>query len=273
MPKAAINGVQIYYESYGKGFPLILAYGIGCSTKLWKDQVADLSKKHRLILWDPRGQGQSESPQDPTKYSIPISAEDLLGLMDLLDIPKAYVGGNSLGAGVATVFTLKHPERVEALLLFNSATCSGLPVRSELRPAWEKHIEIALTKGMQPIVDDLASHPDVWVTAKLDPIEMKGVKRDFRGLDPVAYASCVRAILENPLRSEQLSSITIPTLVLSAEHDPALPLMKVVAEKISDATFVEIKGAGHLSNLDDPQAFNLSVVRFLEKVGRQRQQK
>ena len=270
MPRATINGVQIYYETHGTGFPLILAFGIGCSTRLWKDQIAELSRRHRLILWDPRGQGQSESPQDPAKYSIPISAEDLLGLMDTLQISKAYVGGNSLGAGVATVFTLKHPERVAALLLFNSATCSGLPVRSELKPAWEKHIEIALTRGMQPIVEDLASHPDVWVTAKADPVEMKGIKKEFLRLDPIAYASSVRAILENPLRSEQLSGITVPTLVLSAEHDPALPLMRTVAEKIPNATFVEIKGAGHLSNLDEPETFNLNVVKFLEKVDRLR---
>src|SRR5688572_4559411 len=87
MPKAVINGVQIYYEVHGEGFPLILSWGVGGSTRLWQMQVPALSKKYRLILWDPRGHGQSESPQDPAKYSIPISASDLLGLMDHLELP------------------------------------------------------------------------------------------------------------------------------------------------------------------------------------------
>ena len=268
MPKAKINGVQIYYEQHGSGFPLVLSWGVGGSTRLWTSQVAALSKKYRLILWDPRGHGQSDSPHDREQYSIPISAEDLRGLLVTLDVGKAYVGGHSLGAGVATVFTLNHPERVEALLLFNSATSSGLPVRPELRATWEKHIEVALSKGMQPIVDDFASHPDIWVTVKLDPKEVRGVKADYLALDPVGYANSVRTILENPHRAERLAAIKVPTLVLTGEHDPALPLMKVIAEKVPDATFVEMKGAGHLANLDDPEAFNQHVLDFLRNVGR-----
>jgi pimeloyl-ACP methyl ester carboxylesterase len=189
-----INGVQIYYESHGHGFPLILNWGVGGSTKLWQFQVPELSSKYRLILWDPRGHGQSDSPHDSSKYSIRISAEDLLGLMDLLNLPKAYVGGHSLGGGVSTVFTLNYPERVEALLIFNSATASGLPVRPELKATWEAHIELALTKGMAPIVEDFASHPDVWVTVKLDPNEVRGLKADYLALDPVGYANSVRTI-------------------------------------------------------------------------------
>jgi len=270
MPKITINGVEIYYESHGEGFPLILSWGVGGSTKLWHPQVAQLSKKYRLILWDPRGHGQSESPHDPAKYSIPISAEDLMGLMDALNIAKGYVGGHSLGAGVSTVFTLNHPERVEALLLFNSATSSGLPARPELKATWEKHIETALTKGMQPIVDDFASHPDIWVTVKLDPKDVRGVKADYLALDPVGYANSVRTILDNPHRADRLPGIKVPTLVLTGEHDPALPLMKVIAEKIPDATFVEMKGTGHLSNLDDPEIFCRLVLEFLERVDRRR---
>jgi 2-succinyl-6-hydroxy-2,4-cyclohexadiene-1-carboxylate synthase len=270
MPNATIGGVQIYYESHGEGFPLILSWGVGGSTRLWRSQVSELSRKHRLILWDPRGHGQSDSPHDPSKYSIPISARDLRGLMDALGIRKAYVGGHSLGAGVATAFTLEHPEHVEGLLLFNSATSSGLPVRPELKATWERHIELALSKGMQPIVDEFASHPDIWVTVKLDPKDVRGLKADYLALDPVGYANSVRTILENPHRAENLPRIKVPTLVLTGEHDPALPLMKVIAENVPGAVFVEMKGTGHLSNLDDPAAFSEHVLSFLDAVGRRR---
>src|SRR5688572_3010148 len=270
MPKVVINGVQIYYEVHGEGFPLVLSWGVGGSTRLWQLQVPALSKKYRLILWDPRGHGQSDSPQDPAKYSIPISAGDLLGLLDHLELPKAYVGGHSLGAGVSTVFTLSHPERVEALLIINSATSSGLPVRPELKETWEKHIEVALTRGMQPIVDEFAMHPDIWVTVKLDPENVRGVKADYLALDPVGYANSVRTILENPHRAEQLSKIKVPTLLLTGEHDPAAPLMKKAAEKIRDAQYLEMPGTGHLSNLDDPEEFSRHLLAFLEQADRRR---
>lgn len=266
MPKVLLNGVHIYYESHGEGFPLVLSYGVGGSTVLWREQIPGLSTKYQLILWDARGHGQSDSPHDPSKYGIPISAEDLHALMDTLGIAKAYVGGHSLGAGVATVFALKYPERVEALLLFNSATASGLPVRPELKVEWEKHIELALSKGMPAVVDEFAHHPDAWVTAKLDPVELRGLRKVALALDPQGYAFSVKSILDNPLRSEQLSSIRVPTLVLTAEHDPARPLMQRIAQQIPRSTFVDMKGVGHLASLDDPQGFTRHVLEFLERI-------
>ena len=68
MPKVMMNGVGIYYESHGSGFPLILTYGLGGNTGKWKPQIPELSKAHRLILWDPRGHGQSESPPQQNQY-------------------------------------------------------------------------------------------------------------------------------------------------------------------------------------------------------------
>lgn len=272
MPKVSINGVRIYYEIHGEGFPLILAWGVGGSTRLWQPQIAALSKKYRLILWDPRGHGQTDSPPEPEKYSIAISADDLLGLMDHLEIERAYVGGHSLGAGVSTVFTLAHPERVAALLIFNSATSSGLPVTPELRATWERHIELALSQGMQLIVDEFADHPDIWVTVRLDPEHVRGVKADYLALDPVGYANSVRTILENALQAEQLKEIQAPTLFLTGNHDPAMPLMREALEKVPNAELIVIDGTGHLTNLDDPEAFNSHLLAFLERVDGQRRQ-
>ena len=266
MPKLTVDGVAIHYETHGSGFPLILAWGVGGSTFLWRPQIAAFSEKYRLILWDPRGHGQSDSPPEPEKYSIPISAGDLLALMDHLGIEKAHIGGHSLGAGVSTVFALAHPERLESLLLINSATCSGLPVTPALRTTWERHIELALTRGMQPIVDEFADHPDVWVTVRLDPVEVRGVRADYLALDPVGYANSVRTILDNPHRAEDLARIRVPTLLLTGEHDPALPLMREAAEKIPEAEFTVIEGTGHLSNLDDPDAFNARLLAFLANI-------
>jgi pimeloyl-ACP methyl ester carboxylesterase len=93
MPRAHINGIRLYYESYGSGFPLVLAYGLGGNTGMWAGQIEAFSRHYRLILWDPRGHGQSESPPQREQYGVPISAEDLRGLLDYLRIEQAYIGG------------------------------------------------------------------------------------------------------------------------------------------------------------------------------------
>ena len=149
MPKEPINGVNIYYETHGEGFPLILTYGLGGSTSEWAPQVPVLSRDHRLILWDARGHGQSDSPREGDKYGMDISAADLLGLMDRLEISRAYVGGLSMGGGISTRFTLANPDWVDALLIIDSASASGVSFSPETVAMREKTIALALNAGME----------------------------------------------------------------------------------------------------------------------------
>lgn len=99
MPQAFINGVHLHYESYGGGFPLVLAYGLGGNTGMWAGQIEVFARSYRLILWDPRGHGPSESPPRREQYSLQTSAEDLRGLLDHLGIARAHVGGSRWAAG------------------------------------------------------------------------------------------------------------------------------------------------------------------------------
>ena len=98
--------VRIYYEEHGQGHPLVLAYGIGGNADLWDVNVPALAARHRVILWEPRGHGRSDSPDDPARYSFTRWALDLRALLDHLRLRKVHVGGLSLGAGIATRFTL-----------------------------------------------------------------------------------------------------------------------------------------------------------------------
>jgi pimeloyl-ACP methyl ester carboxylesterase len=86
MPRVQINGIHLYYESYGSGFPLVLAYGLGGNTGMWAGQIEAFSRQYRLILWDPRGHGQSDSPPQLDQYGLQTSTEDLRGLLDDLGI-------------------------------------------------------------------------------------------------------------------------------------------------------------------------------------------
>ena len=130
MPYArSSDGIKLYYEEHGRtGTPLVLAYGIGGNTEMWDVNVAALSAAHRLILWEPRGHARSDSPEDPAKVSFARWALDLKDVLDHLRLRRAHVGGLSLGAGIATRFTLRFPARVRSLLITNSSSASGLPL-------------------------------------------------------------------------------------------------------------------------------------------------
>ena len=92
MPRYPINGIHLYYENHDRGVPLVLAYGLGGNTRMWAGQIDAFAAHYRLILWDPRGHGQSDSPPHPDQYGMEISVQDLRGLLDDLGIERAYVG-------------------------------------------------------------------------------------------------------------------------------------------------------------------------------------
>ena len=147
------DGVRIYYESHGTGDPLLLAYGIGGNAGMWQPNIQALSARHRLILWEPRGHARSESPTDPTKVTFGHWVLDLRDLMSHLGLVHAVVGGLSLGGGIATRFTLAHPERVRALVVVDSSSAAGLPLSVENLVMRAKSIEVTLKGGMDAMAE------------------------------------------------------------------------------------------------------------------------
>src|SRR4026207_822680 len=109
---AEVNGTRLYYEVQGAGRPVVLVHGGVRGGGVWDDQVPVLAKKYRVIRYDVRGFGRSAEPVGPY-----LAADDLVALRDHLRIPRATLGGRSLGGRISIDFALLHPERVEALVL------------------------------------------------------------------------------------------------------------------------------------------------------------
>src|SRR6202163_584330 len=135
MPKLNRDGIQIYYEVHGSGPPLLLTHGYSSTAAMWRGQIEALSKHHKLVLWDMRGHGQSDYPDDPAAYSEALTVADMAALLDEVGARSAIVGGLSLGGYMALAFYRAHPERVRALLIID--TGPGFQ-QDEAREAWNK---------------------------------------------------------------------------------------------------------------------------------------
>lgn len=259
--------IKLYYEEHGEGTPLILAYGIGGNADLWDTNRDALAAHHRLVLWEPRGHARSDSPEDPARYSFARWALDLKAVLDHLRIATAHVGGLSLGAGIATRFTLRFPRRVRSLLVTNSSSAAGLPLSVDHILMRAQSIKVTLEQGMDAMADfAMATNPNVRERLALDPNAKDEFYAYYRRLTPVGYANALRALLGMDHITGQLPLIRVPTLLIGGDRDPSLAPMKVMHKKVRGSKLIVLSPASHFANRDQPDAWNRAALTFLAKV-------
>ena len=196
MPKIERDGVKIYYEVHGDGPAMILTHGYSSTFEMWHGQIEALSKRHKLILWDMRGHGRSDYPQNLDAYSEELTVGDIAALLDEVGVECAIVGGLSLGGYMSLAFWRAHPERVRALLIIG--TGPGFK-KAEAREAWNRR---ALDTAERLERDGLAA-------LKLGSRERAGVTyRDAKGL---ALAARGMLTQRDARVIELLPEITVPS--------------------------------------------------------------
>ncbi len=262
--------VRLYYEEHGRGgTPLVLAYGIGGNADMWDVNRAALAAHHRLVLWEPRGHARSDSPEDPARYSFQRWALDLKTVLDHLRIRRAHVGGLSLGAGIATRFTLRFPTRVRSLVVTNSSSAAGLPLSVENLVMRARSIEITLTKGMDAMAEfAMAANPNLSERLAIEPAAREEFYAEYRQLSPIGYANSLRALLAMDHITDQLPRLRVPVLLIGGDRDPSLAPMKVMHRKVRGSKLVVLSPASHFGNRDQPEAWNRTVLEFLARCDR-----
>ena len=138
MTIANINGVNLNYEVSGQGPAIVFLHGLTGSTQDWVNQMSVLSLKYKVVALDMRGHGKSAAPSREEEYSIPIFAQNVLGLLKMLNIEKCCLVGHSLGGFIALEFALAHQETLAALVLVgtSSGEFTRAPGFSQLRQKW-----------------------------------------------------------------------------------------------------------------------------------------
>ncbi len=252
------TGVTVRYRWDGppEAPVLVLANSLGTSMDLWGPQLAALRGRFRVLRYEHRGHGGAPAPPGP--YTIGDLGADLVGLLDVLDVPSASICGLSLGGMVAMWVASHAPQKVERLVL--SCTAPALPPAQ----VWHDRAARARTGGTGSLLDSLAErwftpdflagHPDVFdlVAAMLTSAEAEG------------YAGCCEAIAAMDLTAD-LARIAAPTLVIGGRIDPVTPpaMLADMAQRITGAGLVVLAGASHLANLQQPHRFTEAVVDHL----------
>ena len=247
---AARGDARIHYSVAGDGqgpLPLLLTHGFSASSAMWEANLADLAASRRVVTWDIRGHGRTVVSAEPESYSQDASVEDMAVVLDECGIRSAAIGGLSLGGYLSLAFYNRFPERVRALLLFDT----GPGYRNdEGRRDWNNYAISQAERFENAGLEALGNSPEV----------------QHGDHDPVGLALAARHILtqHGPEIIESLGSIAVPTLVLVGERDRAfLKAADYMAGHIPGAQKVVLPGAGHAANIDQPEAFNQAVERFL----------
>lgn len=251
MPRLNRDGVELHYEVHGQGPAILLTHGFAATSQMWRGQIGPLARNHTLILWDMRGHGESDSPEELAAYSEVATVADMRALLDAVGAEQAVVGGLSLGGYMSLAFHLRYPERVRALLIID--TGPGFK-KDDAREAWNRR-----ATGM---AETLRKDGVAGLHRRSSPEMANSRHRSVSGLVMAGYGMLTQ---RDSSVIDSLPSVAVPTIVIAgAEDTPFLAATDYMAAKIPGARKVVVPAAGHAVNLDQPEAFNRAVEEFLE---------
>jgi pimeloyl-ACP methyl ester carboxylesterase len=259
---APVNGTRLFYEVKGVGPAVVLIHGGQLDCRMWDDQFDAFSRHFRVIRYDVRGYGGSVRPE--ALYS---DADDLAALLDYLEVKTAHLVGLSLGGRIATDFVVAHPARVSSLALAGPGL-SGYepPVGTETDLRMWNIIKAARDEGPEKATALWLKDP--FMSPAMEQARLASTLRKIAREN--AHCWLENPVLQRsprPAAATRLGDIKVPTLLVVGDRD--VPQIKATIATLNKgiigAKKVVIQGAGHMVNMEQPSAFNDSVLSFLRE--------
>jgi pimeloyl-ACP methyl ester carboxylesterase len=263
------DGVELAVEVAGSGPGLLLVHGFGGAKEDFADHVSALAVDHTVVVADHRGHGASDGPDDPAAYSFERLVTDMFAVADALGLARFRLLGHSMGGMVARRMVLEHPERIEALILMDTAPGPIPAFDVDLMDAGGL---VALTQGKAALKEllDLATPLNTPAYERLlsdRPGYQEFQDQKWDALSEVMWGVLVSVIAHQPDDLPELATIACPTLVIVGELDaPFLAPSRAMAEAIPDARLVVIPDAGHSPQFENPDAWIDALEEFLAPV-------
>jgi pimeloyl-ACP methyl ester carboxylesterase len=263
MPKIKANGIEIYYEIHGRGEPLVLIMGLRRNAEWWYRQLPALAEHFQVLVFDNRGAGRSEQPEED--YSISLFADDTAALMEGLGLSAAHVLGISMGGYIAQELAIHYPERVHRLVL----GCTGPGGRLAVHMTAERMAKFTANEGLTP-AEILRKDLDIYFSENFIRNESKKLEEfveiSLRHYQPPAPFLRQLTACRQHDTLDRLHRITQPTLILTGDDDPLVPPGNslLLAERIPRSRLENFPGGRHCFFMEFADRFNEQVLRFLK---------
>jgi 3-oxoadipate enol-lactonase len=257
--RTRINGINIAYSDQGTGAPFIFLHAFPLNRTMWQPQEAALSRQCRVVTMDLRGHGESDAPL--WRFTLEQYADDVAGLMDHLAIQRAVLVGLSMGGYVSFAFYKRYAERVRGLVLADTRAQADT---EEARTGRFNLAQTAFRQGPEAVADVMIPKLCGATSLKTKPDLVDHVRRMIKGNEVSGMIVDLIAMADRPDSLSFLPHITCPTLVIVGEEDHTTPPAeaRLIAQGIAEAKLAVIPGAGHISNLEQPEEFNKAVGEF-----------
>lgn len=256
--------MKLTFEEHGEGKPFVLLHAFPLSNKMWQPQIEALAAENcRLILPDLRGFGESHNFSDIN--TMGEMACDISELLEMLKIERAIIGGLSMGGYVTFNFLKRFPEKAAALVLCDTSAGSDSEESRESRFTLIEQIE---TEGAQALIDEMLPKLVCENTKQNKQELVNKIEKMFSEVNPQAAIAALRGMAQRKDNSDLLNQISLPTLLIFGKEDKVTNLMTAenLSNKIPNSKLVIIEDAGHYSNLEQPEIFNMALVDFIKAV-------
>jgi 3-oxoadipate enol-lactonase len=256
--KVQANGISFNCRIEGKrGAPwVVFSNSLATNLSMWDEQAAALTDRFQILRYDHRGHGGTDAPEG--KYSFDLLVADVIALFDALEIERAHFVGLSMGGMTAVALAEKHPERLDRVV-----PCDCGPASTpQSAQQWEERIAIARDKGMEALVEPTVGR---WFPAEFlasNKAAVDKVREMIRTTPVNGFIGCAFALSNFDLRPG-LSKITRPTQFVCGGKDASIGGTKALHAGVAGSSFVEIEGAGHISNVERPEVFTRALKEFL----------
>ncbi|MFA5974764.1 MAG: alpha/beta fold hydrolase [Elusimicrobiota bacterium] len=257
-----LNGLTFFYATQGhpSAVPLIFLHGFPFNHTMWQPQFDFLKKDCRVIAYDQRGHGQSETGNGP--FTLEFLVDDFFALLDVLTIPKAIVCGLSMGGYVALRAIERDPSRFQALVLCDTRSEAD---SNEAKIKRASQIKTIQKDGVSVFAEEFLKGLFAPESFRARPEVIDNVRQMIRKNSPLGICGTLLALASRTDTTPSLAAIQVPTLILVGEKDGMTPPSAAGAmqQQIRGSKMHMIPGAGHMSNLENPADFNRHVSEFV----------
>ena len=259
--KKTINGIEVRYTVTGRGPWVTLSHSLACRLEMWDEEVKRLSRDFTVLCYDTRGHGESGAPAMP--YTLDMIADDVKGLFDALGIARSHWIGLSMGGVFGLAAALKYPGLFASIVLADTSS----KLSDEGIAAFRQRVATVRAGSMEAMVEPTLRR---WFKDSFrvkEPALMARVADWIRTTPLEGYVGCSAAIPTIDV-THRRGEIDIPALVIVGADDIAMPpvMAQTLARHLPRSELAVLADAGHLSNLEQPQAFNAALEKFYARI-------